>query len=77
MFGSDQSTFFALDVDSGELLWSAETGGNIITSPMTFAVNGEEFVTISAGGDMLTFGLPRERPVTPGAKGKDLTHAAP
>ena len=77
VFGSDQSTFFALDVDSGELLWSAETGGKIIPSPMTFAVHGEEFVTISAGGDMLTFGLPRERPVTPGAKGKDLTHAAP
>lgn len=27
VFGSDQSTFFALDIDSGELLWSAETGG--------------------------------------------------
>jgi alcohol dehydrogenase (cytochrome c) len=77
VFGSDQSTFFALDADSGEMLWSAETGGNIIASPMTFAVNGEEFVTIAAGAAMLTFGLPRERPVAPGAKGRDLTRAAP
>ena len=61
VFGSDQSTFFALDAESGELLWSTETGGAILDSPMTFEVNGEQFVFVAAGGDLLTFGLPRAR----------------
>ncbi len=61
VFGSDQSTFLALDAESGELLWSTETGGNIIAGPMTFAVNGEQLLTIAAGGDLLTFVLPQER----------------
>ncbi len=65
VFGSDQSTFFALDADNGEVLWSTETGGTIIASPMTFEANGEQFVSIAAGGDLLTFGLPRERNAAP------------
>lgn len=60
VFGSDQTTFFALDIDSGELLWSVETGGIILGSPMTYEVNGEQFVFIAAGGDLLTFGLPHK-----------------
>jgi alcohol dehydrogenase (cytochrome c) len=61
VFGSDQTLFLALDTDTGELLWSTETGGNVIAGPMTYEVNGEQLVTIAAGGDLLTFGLPRER----------------
>jgi outer membrane protein assembly factor BamB len=76
VFGSDQSTFFALDIDSGELLWSAETGGKILASPMTFAAGGEDFLTIAAGGDLLTFGLPRERGLAPGGGGPISTRAA-
>jgi hypothetical protein len=41
------------------LLWSTETGGNVIAGPMTYEVDGEQLVTIAAGGDLLTFGLPR------------------
>ena len=59
VFGSDQTLFLALDTDTGELLWSTETGGNVIAGPMTYEVNGEQLVTIAAGGDLLTFGLPR------------------
>ncbi len=58
VFGSDQSTFFALSADTGTVLWSAETGGRIISSPITFSVGGEQFVSIAAGQDLLTFGLP-------------------
>jgi quinohemoprotein ethanol dehydrogenase len=61
VFGSDQTLFLALGTETGELLWSTETGGNVIAGPMTYEVNGEQLVTIAAGGDLLTFGLPRER----------------
>jgi alcohol dehydrogenase (cytochrome c) len=64
VFGSDQSTFFALNAESGKPLWSAETGGNILASPMTFAAGGEQLVSIAAGGDLLTFALPAAVPQT-------------
>ena len=64
VFGSDQSTFFALDAETGALLWSVETGGNVRASPMTYAVAGEQYVSIAAGSDFLVFGLPK-RPAAP------------
>jgi alcohol dehydrogenase (cytochrome c) len=60
VFGSDQSTFFALDTDTGDLRWSFQTGGKIIAAPITYTVNGIQQVSIAAGGDLLTFSLPAE-----------------
>jgi alcohol dehydrogenase (cytochrome c) len=64
VFGGDQSTFFALDAENGELLWSVDTGGNIVASPMTYSIGGQQFVSIAAGGDLLTFGLPDQHDAT-------------
>ena len=58
VFGGDQSRFFALDAQSGKLLWEVETGGTIMAAPVTYEVNGEQFVTIAAGRSVLTFALP-------------------
>ena len=58
VFGSDQSTFFALNAENGEPLWSTETGGSIIANPMTFAAGGEQLVSVAAGRDLFTFALP-------------------
>ncbi len=58
VFGSDESTFFALSADTGELLWSIDTGGLILAAPVTFEVGGQQYVSIAAGGDLLTFALP-------------------
>ena len=65
--------FFRTGSDSGELLWSTETGGTIGASPMAFVGGGEEFVTIAAGGDLLTFGLPKER--VEGSAGANVSSA--
>jgi alcohol dehydrogenase (cytochrome c) len=59
VFGSDQSQFFALDAQTGERLWSVETGGLIMAAPVTYQVEGEQFVTIPAGRSVLTFALPK------------------
>jgi len=58
VFGGDQSMFFALDSKSGELLWSFPTGGHIAAAPVTYMVNGEQFVVIAAGSDLVAFALP-------------------
>jgi outer membrane protein assembly factor BamB len=58
VFGADQSTFVALDSKSGQQLWSLETGGFVAGAPITYAVNGEQLVTVPAGTALLTLALP-------------------
>jgi len=60
LFGSDQSTFFALDSRTGKELWSVETGGNISSPPVTYQANGRQFMVISAGRNLMSFALPKE-----------------
>jgi alcohol dehydrogenase (cytochrome c) len=62
VFAADQTSFAALDAKSGRQLWSVETGGLLAGAPVTFAVNGEQFVTVPAGASLLTFALPASPP---------------
>ena len=59
LFGGDQSTFFALDSKTGKRLWSFATGGQIVAAPVTYLSAGEQFVTVAAGSNLLTFALPK------------------
>jgi len=56
-FCDDAESFEAADAKSGQPLWHFNTGQNFHASPMTFATNGVQYVTIAAGGDILTFSL--------------------
>jgi alcohol dehydrogenase (cytochrome c) len=58
LFGSDQGTFFALDSDSGRMLWKLETGANISAPPVTFSHGGRQFILITAGRALLALSLP-------------------
>jgi outer membrane protein assembly factor BamB len=58
VFGGDADLFFALAARTGELLWSVDTGGHIAAAPISFEAAGEQYVSIAAGRDLLTFGLP-------------------
>jgi alcohol dehydrogenase (cytochrome c) len=57
LFGGDQSTLFALNSQTGTLLWSFATGGKIVAAPVTYSVKGQQFVVIAAGSDLLAFAL--------------------
>ena len=59
LFGGDESTFFSLSAETGDLLWSFPTGGNIAAPPVTYSVNGEQFVAVASGSDLLAFALPK------------------
>ena len=61
--------FFAYDARKGELLWKFNTGSGVFSSPSTYMVNGEQFVTVGSGGGergrrggdlILAFALPQE-----------------
>ncbi|MGH9684362.1 MAG: pyrroloquinoline quinone-dependent dehydrogenase [Candidatus Acidiferrales bacterium] len=57
-FGDDAETFEAVDARSGEPLWHFRTGQSIHASPMSYAINGKQYVAIASGNDLFTFGLP-------------------
>ena len=41
---------FALDAKSGEKLWSFNTGGKIASPPVSFSIDGRQYIAISTGG---------------------------
>ncbi|HEY2120236.1 MAG TPA: PQQ-binding-like beta-propeller repeat protein, partial [Candidatus Acidoferrum sp.] len=57
-FGDDNQSFEAVDALSGNPLWHFNTGQNIRASPMSYAVNGNQYVAIAAGSNVFSFGLP-------------------
>jgi alcohol dehydrogenase (cytochrome c) len=57
-FGDDNQSFEAVDALSGNPLWHFNTGQNIHASPMSYAVNGNQYVAIAAGSNVFSFGLP-------------------
>ena len=59
VFGGDHGSFFALDSHTGKVLWQVETGGVIYAAPVTYMVDGEQFVSIFAGRSLMTFALPK------------------
>ena len=61
--GSRDGSFFALDARTGKLLWQTNLGPSVASGPMTYAVNGKQYVSIVAGNSMFTFGL--REPATP------------
>lgn len=58
-FGDDSESFEAVDQRTGQPLWHFNTGQTMLASPMTYAVDGVQYVSIAAGGDIFSFSLPR------------------
>jgi alcohol dehydrogenase (cytochrome c) len=59
LFYSESSGgFAAVDAQTGSSLWHFETGQSPKASPMTYVVNGRQFVAIASGASILSFALP-------------------
>jgi alcohol dehydrogenase (cytochrome c) len=46
-----------VDQKSGKTLWQFPTNVRMKASPMTFLVNGQQYVAVAAGPNILCFGL--------------------
>jgi alcohol dehydrogenase (cytochrome c) len=57
-FGDDANSFEALDAQAGKPLWHFNTGQDFSASPMSYAVDGKQYVAIAAGSDIFSFSLP-------------------
>ena len=56
-FGDDAQSFEAVDARDGKPLWHFNTGQDISASPMSYAVQGKQYVSIAAGSDVFSFAL--------------------
>lgn len=57
-FGDDATSLEAVDASTGKSLWHFRTGQNIHASPMTYSVDGKQYVAIASGDDLFAFTLP-------------------
>jgi alcohol dehydrogenase (cytochrome c) len=55
--GGREGYFYALDARDGKLLWKTQLGGQIANGPVTYQVNGRQYVTVAAGNAMFVFAL--------------------
>jgi alcohol dehydrogenase (cytochrome c) len=55
---SADGNFLAFNSRTGKLLWRTQTGADIHASPISYAVNGRQYVACSVGGVLMSFALP-------------------
>lgn len=57
-FADDTNFFEAVDGKTGKSLWHFNTGQMLHASPVSYAVDGKQYVAIASGNDLFTFALP-------------------
>ena len=55
--GGREGYFYALDARNGSLLWKTNLGGQVNSGPMSYTVNGRQYVTVAAGSALFAFAL--------------------
>jgi alcohol dehydrogenase (cytochrome c) len=55
--GGHEGYFFALDARNGKLLWKSPLGGEVRSGPMTYMVNGRQYVAVDAGNSLFVWAL--------------------
>jgi len=58
IFGGDAvGHFMALDQDTGKTLWQVNLGSPVTGYPITYSVNGKQYVAVSTGNSLVSSGL--------------------
>ncbi len=55
--GGREGYFYALDARTGTVLWKTYLGGAIMSAPVTYSVDGKQYVVVNSGNVMATFAL--------------------
>ena len=53
--GTEEGNFFALDAESGKPLWDIQLGGAVRGIPISYSVDGKQYVAIAAGVTLYVF----------------------
>lgn len=59
--GEHKGQLTALDARKGSVLWNFNTGALITSSPISYGVNGQQYIAISSGPNVFAFSLPAAR----------------
>jgi alcohol dehydrogenase (cytochrome c) len=73
VFGDDDGQIVALDARTGRHLWHYAMGQLLTASPVTFEVNGKQYITLLGASDVFTFGL--FEPAKPVGRSPDAAEA--
>ena len=58
--GDDEGSVLAVESRTGKLLWHYQMGATVHgTSPMTYILDGRQYVVVPAGVTLVAFALPR------------------
>ena len=49
--------FYALDARNGTMLWKTALGGQVASGPITYRVDGRQYVAVAAGHALFVFTL--------------------
>ena len=55
--GGRDGQFVAVDARDGKLLWETSLGPSVSAGPMTYMVDGKQYLSIQAGASLFTFTL--------------------
>jgi len=59
LFAGDREGYFmALDAETGKPLWKFQTGGPVVAPPISYVMDGKQYIAVAAGSSMITFTLP-------------------
>jgi len=57
--GDIEGNLIAFDAREGKVLWHFETGSALYASPMTYSLNGRQYVAVVSGQALVSFALPQ------------------
>jgi alcohol dehydrogenase (cytochrome c) len=57
--GDEDGYLMAFDAKTGKVLWKMYTGSRLVTAPITFMIEGRQYITMPSGSAVLTFALPK------------------
>jgi alcohol dehydrogenase (cytochrome c) len=58
VFGGDLDTFYASDTETGRELWKCTLGAQIAAAPITYQLDGRQYIAVAAGRSIFAFALP-------------------
>jgi glucose dehydrogenase len=79
VFGGDTNgRFRAIDQNTGNVLWEVNLGSPVTGYPVTYAVNGKQYVAVSTGSSLVSSGVNRLSPeLKPGTGNAIFVFALP
>jgi alcohol dehydrogenase (cytochrome c) len=55
--GSNEGNFYALDAHTGQALWDFQTGSSLESNPISFLVDGQQYIAVAAEKAVFVFAL--------------------